>query len=416
MNCKEVQKYLPDVLDKSLDVERAEAIENHLATCSRCHAEVASLAECQRLVSGLPLVDPPVNFTTRVMTEVRDIAHPSSLWERFLLPFRVHIPLQATAVILIAVLAAYVYQKEPLRRGSGAIVQPESKQDETGKSPPTVARPPAGDSNTRENAEKARLRIQGFKDSAPRKEPQSPLKPEEQDNDIAGSNSAAPGALRSEDKIRSPATLSPTPFQENPLAASEATSARLEKSSTPAQAKEAPAPTPQSEKENAPKDATAAGKPLLAPEARRQAGSATSSLSALRSGTVVGMALPSDHQLAIRLKELGRDDKALLDRLASGSADAERRSLTSEEAKNFEQARERAIQTGQPQTVWVTVALNQYDLFKKELTDLGNIEAESSTSEQSDAAAKSSGRVRVKVTILPPLSSEKPAPSQPSSR
>ena len=67
MNCEEVQKYLSDFLDKSLDNERAQEIEDHLAACSLCSEEMASLAECQRLVSGLPVVEPPVGFTNRVM-------------------------------------------------------------------------------------------------------------------------------------------------------------------------------------------------------------------------------------------------------------------------------------------------------------------------------------------------------------
>jgi hypothetical protein len=121
--------------------------------------------------------------------------------------------------------------------------------------------------------------------------------------------------------------------------------------------------------------------------------------------------------LAIRLREPVRDDKATGDRLASG-AHAERRSLTSqEEAINLDQARERAIQTGQSQTVWVTIARNQYEPFKKELADLGNIEAESFPPDpKNDAIAKSSNRVRIKVTILPPLASGNPVPSQPSGR
>ena len=118
MNCEEVQKYLADFLDKSLDIERTQEIEDHLAACSLCSEEVASLAECHRLVSGLPVVEPPVGFTTRVMAEVREAAHPPSLWERLFLPLRIKIPLQATAVVLIAVLAAYIYQKEPLQRES----------------------------------------------------------------------------------------------------------------------------------------------------------------------------------------------------------------------------------------------------------------------------------------------------------
>jgi hypothetical protein len=127
------------------------------------------------------------------------------------------------------------------------------------------------------------------------------------------------------------------------------------------------------------------------------------------------VALLADHELAIRLKEPGRDDKAAGDRLASGGSEAEQRSLTSqEEAKNLDQARQQAIQTGQQQTAWVTIARNQYELFKKQLADLGNIEADSSTPDRkNDAVDQSSDQLRIKVTILPPLSSGNPVSSQP---
>ena len=418
MNCEEVQKYLADFLDKSLDIERTQEIEDHLTGCSLCSEEVASLAECHRLVSGLPVVEPPVGFTTRVMAEVREAAHPASLWERLFFPLQIKVPLQATAVVLIAVLAAYIYQKEPLQRESRVTRQLESspkKQGETDNLAPSVAQEPTALSKTKQVAEETNARVQEFKDSAQLKEPQSTSKPEEQHKPIVGNQPAVPGAAHSQDQIRSPATVSPAPLQDKSSAAGEAASPRLEQSSPPAQAKTDLAPVPQPEKENASKDAVAAAKRLL-PEARGR--SATSSLNALRSGTVVGVALPADHELAIRLKEPGRGDKAAADRLASSGAEAERRSLTSqEEAKNLNQARQQAIQTGESQTVWVTIARNQYELFKKELADMGSIEVEAFTpGPKNDAVAKSADRVRIKVTILPPLASGKPVPSEPSSR
>jgi hypothetical protein len=406
MNCEEVQKYLSDFLDKSLDIEHAREIEDHLATCSRCSEEMASLTECQRIVSDLPAVELPLGFTSRVMARVRETAHPPSLWERLFSPLRIKIPLQATAVVLIAALAAYIYQKEPLERESVVAVQPESsfrEQHETDRLAPFLAQAPTADSKTKQVAAATKPRVQEFKDSVQLKDPQSPPKPEEQDN--------APGTARSQDQVRSPATLSPTPLQEKSSAASEAASLRREQSSPSGglQPKGDLAPVPQSEKENISKDAAATGKSLFSPEAREKR--VASSLDALRSGTVVGVALPSDYELAIRLKEPVRNDK-------SGGAQAERRSLTSqEEAKNLDQARERAIQTGQAQTVWLTIARNQYDLFKKELADMGSIEVEAFTPDsKNDVVAKSSDQLRIKITILPPLASANPVPSQPSSR
>ena len=401
MNCAEIQKYLSDFLDESLDNERARAIEDHLAACSRCSEEMANLAECRRLVSGLPAIELPLGFTNRVMTRVREAANPPSLWERLFLPIRIKIPLQATAVVLIAVLAAYIYQKEPLQRESVVAVRPENsfrEKNETDRLAPSVA--PAPNSKTKEVAEETKPRVQKFKDSIQLKDLQSRPKPEEQDN--------APKTVRPQDQVRSPASLSPAPLQEKSSAASEAASPRREQSSSSreAQSKETLTPTP---------PPVSAAKSSFSPEARER--SAASSLDTLRSGTVVGVAVPADHELAIRLKEPVRDDKAMGARSAS-SAQAERRSLTSqEEVKNLDQARRRAIQTGQSQTTWVTIARNQYELFKKELADLGNIEVESSTPDRNnDVIAKSSDQLRIKVTILPPLPSGNPVPSQPSSR
>jgi hypothetical protein len=143
------------------------------------------------------------------------------------LALQIRIPLQATAVVLIGVLAAYIYQKEPLQRESVLTVQPESssrKQDETDKLAPSVTQAPTTTSKTREIAEETKARVQKFKDSAQLKEPQSPPKPEEQDQGIARSQPDGPRIARSQDSSRSPTALSPIPLQEKSSAASEAAS------------------------------------------------------------------------------------------------------------------------------------------------------------------------------------------------
>jgi hypothetical protein len=132
-------------------------------------------------------------------------------------------------------------------------------------------------------------------------------------------------------------------------------------------------------------------------------------LDALRSGAVVGVAPPSDHELAIRLKEPARDDKAA-DRLGTDFAQSERLSSMAEGiSQNLDQARQRAIQTRQAQTIWISIARSQYELFKKGLVKLGSIETELST--KADALSKSSDQLQIKITIFPPPLSENPAPS-----
>src|SRR5215510_15081720 len=413
MNCADVQKDLSDFLEKSVDNERARTIEDHLAICSLCNEELAGLAECQRLVSSLPMVEPPLGFTSRVMARVREAEHPPSLWERLFWPLRIKIPLQATAVVLIALLAAYIYQKEPLQHEPLVALQPENSYrdaNETDRFVPSSAQAPTAHSKMKEVAEQSQPRIQKFKDSVQLKGDESSPKSDEQDKGVAGVLPNAPETTRPEDQVRSPATLSPTPLQEKSSVASEAASLRREQSSSSQelQAKGALAPAPPPERQILSKDAASAAKSSFYPEARER--SAAASLDSVRRSTVMNTAATSDHELAIRLKEPLRDDKL-------GEAQAERRSsISPEESRILDQAREQAVQTRQPQSVTITISRNQYQLFKKELADLGNIEVESSASDRkNEAAAKSSDQLRIKLTILPPLSSI-PLPSQPASR
>src|ERR671918_1220834 len=108
MNCEQIEKQLAEFLDGTLDMERAKEIENHLAACSRCHAESESLADGKRLVSALPVVEPPADFTARVMAQVHDGVRRPSIWQRLFLPLQIKIPLQATTVVLISIFSIYV--------------------------------------------------------------------------------------------------------------------------------------------------------------------------------------------------------------------------------------------------------------------------------------------------------------------
>ncbi len=113
MNCQEVQAWLSDYLEQSLDAANLEIIENHLSLCPFCRAEADHLKECIRYIATLPSVDPPIGFTQRVMAQAREIEMQPSLWERLLFPLRIKIPIQATAVVMIGILAIYLLNKEP---------------------------------------------------------------------------------------------------------------------------------------------------------------------------------------------------------------------------------------------------------------------------------------------------------------
>ncbi len=120
MTCAEVQLLLSEYIEKSLDTIRMKAVETHLLACSGCRAETEGLMDCIRQISDLPLLDPPIGFTQRVMAHVREIESRPSGWRRVLAPFRIGVPIQATALVLVAVVAVFLYQKESQMRDNPA--------------------------------------------------------------------------------------------------------------------------------------------------------------------------------------------------------------------------------------------------------------------------------------------------------
>jgi hypothetical protein len=403
MNCVEAQKHFADLLDHSRD-ERLRKVNDHLAACARCRQELAAVAACQRLVSALPPLEPPAGFTSRVMAEVREAAHRPNLWQRLFSSLQVKLPLQVTAVILISVLAVFIYRKESGQRQSITTVPPPSglqKQAEADKLTPAASPAPALESKVKKpdasGAQESQLNT-----STQSEQLRSPAKPEEQSKVFGG---IEPDALKAAPPPApgNPASVVPSQPKEESSPADQAGSVRQEQSlrSGGAQAKGVPPSAPLRDYDTAAKDRpSGAGSRSASLEEKR----ARSSLDALNSSTA-GF---SDRDLILRLKQPPRDD-----RNTEAATELERRQAGASPSqinfKDLEYGRQRAIQTGQPQTVSTIIDASQYNEFKKELARVGNIESEGpAAAYDSDALSKSSGQLRITVTILPSNSSLQP--------
>jgi hypothetical protein len=182
MNCIEVEKSFADLLDDSLDHDRLLEIKDHLKTCSRCSEELAGLAESQRFVRSLLPVEPPLGFTTRVMAEIRETAHRPTLWQRLFLSIPTKLPLQAMGVVLITMLAAYLYQKESRHREPARTAPPASSfesREETDRLPSSPAQTSADQSKVQVTDERA-AQGQRSKHAPQSEQPRSVSEPEEQ--------------------------------------------------------------------------------------------------------------------------------------------------------------------------------------------------------------------------------------------
>ncbi len=119
MQCDEAQELISEYIDARLDDRLRTIFEAHLAACATCRDKTDLLNRTNRLFVSLPQVEPPVGFTTRLRAHVQEEATRPNLWKRLSLPFQIGVPMQATAVVLVAVLAVFLYQKErPLERST----------------------------------------------------------------------------------------------------------------------------------------------------------------------------------------------------------------------------------------------------------------------------------------------------------
>jgi len=111
MKCSEVQKRLSAYIEKVLSPKQKALIDAHLKGCKRCKESFADLKKTVEYVQKLEEVEPPAWLTQKVMTQVRSEAEAKrGIWQRLFTPFHIKIPLEALALLFIAVGTIFVFK------------------------------------------------------------------------------------------------------------------------------------------------------------------------------------------------------------------------------------------------------------------------------------------------------------------
>jgi hypothetical protein len=122
MTCHETRDRLSELLDEALlDRERAD-VEAHLAGCPECRRELERLRATVSLLARVEPVRAPAGFVDRVMAAVRPVPWYRRLAAWIFLPLSIKLPAEAAAMALIAIMAVYLFQRDPELRQA---VRPE---------------------------------------------------------------------------------------------------------------------------------------------------------------------------------------------------------------------------------------------------------------------------------------------------
>jgi len=129
MTCREIEQNLPAYLEDLLSEEEKSGIREHLAACRKCRKALEDLKGMERLLANLEEVTPPPWMKSKIMAQVREETKAKKGFFHTLsalfTPRRLKIPLQTLALLLITVLAVYLYRgEEPELRKEGILIAP----------------------------------------------------------------------------------------------------------------------------------------------------------------------------------------------------------------------------------------------------------------------------------------------------
>jgi len=111
MECKDIQKRLSAYIEKVVSSKQKAAIDAHLRQCKRCRQDLADLKRTIKYVQQLKDVEPPRWLAQRVMARVRAEAEEKpGIVKRLFYPIHIKIPLEAIAVIFLAVGTIYIFK------------------------------------------------------------------------------------------------------------------------------------------------------------------------------------------------------------------------------------------------------------------------------------------------------------------
>lgn len=167
MNCHETRERLSGLLDDALDaLERAE-VGAHLEGCPDCRRELERLRATVSLLSRVEHPRAPVGFVDRVMAAAHPFPWYRRLGRRLFLPLNIKLPVQAAAMLVIAVLGVYLLQRTPELRDTARLERetPASRSKPLGTTT-TVPTPPQASSE--KDSKAGKVDSGKFSEPAPR--------------------------------------------------------------------------------------------------------------------------------------------------------------------------------------------------------------------------------------------------------
>ena len=113
MNCHEIRELLSAWLDEVLDDAERTAVDQHLAGCTDCRRELERLRSTVSLLARVEPARAPAGFVDRVVTRAHSAPWYVRLGRFVFVPLSIKLPVEAGAMVVIALLGVYLLQTTP---------------------------------------------------------------------------------------------------------------------------------------------------------------------------------------------------------------------------------------------------------------------------------------------------------------
>ena len=124
MHCSQITDLLSEYVDDALDPSTRAHVEEHLADCRTCAAELASLRTYLEAMDSLPQVQAPAGF----LTSVHERLEQPGLFKRLLtwlfFPLKVKLPFEAAGLVAASLLVVLLYRGTDPEKAQFASVSP----------------------------------------------------------------------------------------------------------------------------------------------------------------------------------------------------------------------------------------------------------------------------------------------------
>jgi putative zinc finger protein len=127
MTCDQTRDTLSAYLDEALAPDERSLVDAHLESCAECRRDLEALRGTVSLLRRVEPARAPVGFVDRVVAAARPRPWYRRAADAVLLPLSVKLPLEAAAVVMVGLLAVYLFERSPDLQRAARDVAPQQE-------------------------------------------------------------------------------------------------------------------------------------------------------------------------------------------------------------------------------------------------------------------------------------------------